>query len=333
MIAGSAARAVRPTSAAADPFIAAVPALAGLAAGLIALRLFALPVRGMAAAAALRRDLVPVLALRRTTRSQSAAPILLVLMATASVGAFSLATLGHLEAAGEAVSWQAVGAPIRIVEGLGRLPHDFDPHVLPGVQAAAGASVASLAGADSAGIDFIALDVADYGDVIRGTPADRDLPASLLTATGDAVPATVARTGVVDGIKIGDPFTLTVGGKRIPFVAVEVEDAFPTVPVGRPFVVADRKVLTTLVPGSTFRTTTAFLRAPDDAVAGIREAMTTEAPLTGIEVRSQRAADLGRTPVIDAVTIGVIAAFVVACAYAAVALVAALALTGAARAD
>lgn len=330
-------RGIRGTSSAtdlsaADPFIAAVPALAGLAAGLVALRLFALPVRGMAAAAALRRDLVPVLALRRTTRSGSAAPILLVLMATASVGAFSLATLGHLEAAGEAVSWQAVGAPMRIVEGLGRLPHDFDPHTLPGVEAAAGASVASLAGTDAAGIDFLALDVADYRDVIQDTPVDRDLPASLLAATGDAVPAIVARTGVVEGIKTGDPFTLTVGGKRIPFVAAEVADAFPTVPVGEPFVVADRGVLTTLVKGASFRTTTALLRAPDDAVPAIRKAMETEAPVTGIEVRSEQAVDLGKTPVIDAVTIGVIVAFVVACAYATVALVAALALTGAARA-
>ncbi len=331
-------RGIRGTSSAtdltaADPFIAAVPALAGLAAGLVALRLFALPVRGMAAVAALRPDLVPVLALRRTTRSGSAAPILLVLMATASVGAFSLATLGHLEAAGEAVSWQAVGAPMRIVEGLGRLPHDFEPKTLPGVEAAAGASGASLAGADAAGIEFLALDVADYRDVILDTPADRDLPASLLTATADAVPAIVARTGVVEGIKTGDPFTLTVGGRRIPFVAAEVADSFPTVPVGEPFVVADRGVLTTLVKGASFRTTGAFLRAPDDAVAGIRAAMATEAPLTGIAVRSQQALDLGKSPIIDAVTVGVVVAFVVACAYAAVALAAALALTGAARAS
>ncbi len=315
----------------ADPLIAAVPALAGLAAGLIALRIFGLPVRAMAAVAALRRDLVPVLAMRRTTRSGSAAPILLVLMATASVGAFSLATLGYLDRAGDAVAWQAVGAPFRIVEGQGRLARDFDPGALPGVQAAAGAYQAAVVGTDAVTIDFLALDVDDYRTVIGGTPADRLLPATLTAASGDALPAIVSRTGVVDDIAPGDRFQLTVGGTRTTFEAAAVADDFASVPVGSPFVVVDRATLLGRVPKGDFRTTTAFLNAPDDALAGIRTALASEAPLTTVEARTDRAIALETAPVVDAVTVGVIAAFVVAVAYAAVALVAALALTGAAR--
>ena len=157
------------------------------------------------------------------------------------------------------------------------------------------------------------------------------LPAALTAASDDALPAIVSRTGVVDDIAPGDRFQLTVGGTRTTFEAAAVADDFASVPVGSPFVVVDRATLLERVPKGGFRTTTAFLNAPDDALAGIRTALASEAPLTTVEARTDRAIALETAPVVDAVTVGVIAAFVVAVAYAAVALVAALALTGAAR--
>jgi putative ABC transport system permease protein len=90
-----------------DPYLAAVPLLLGLAAGIVAVRLYPLPVRFLAAAAARRRDLVPALALRRVARQPgvTAAPLLVLLLGV-SVSVFSAvmaATVSHAqEGAGSA---------------------------------------------------------------------------------------------------------------------------------------------------------------------------------------------------------------------------------------
>ena len=85
-----------------------MPLLLGLAAGIVAVRLYPLPVRFLAAVAARRRDLVPALALRRVARQPgvTAAPLLVLLLGV-SVSVFAAvmaATLSHAqEGAGSAV--------------------------------------------------------------------------------------------------------------------------------------------------------------------------------------------------------------------------------------
>ncbi len=315
----------------ADPFIAAVPALAGLAAGLVVLRIFPFPVRALAALAALRRDLVPVLALRRTSRGSSAGPILLVLLATASVGAFSLATLAHLDRAGETVAWQEVGAPFRLVAGDSRFGSGFDPGALPGVSAAAGAYAGSAGGASPGAPQLLAIDLADYRAIVAGTPADRAWPDALLAPPTDAVPTIVSPTGVVDGIKVGDRFQLLVAGSTVTFVAAVVDDTFPTLPVGGPFLVADRAALAA-ASGANLRTTTIFLAAPTSAGDRLVSALAIEAPGVAVLSQASRAAAIRTAPVVLAVIVGVLTAIGCAVTYAAVALLAALALTGSARA-
>jgi putative ABC transport system permease protein len=83
-----------------DPFLAAVPILVGLAVGLLALRLYPLPLRGLARGLAARRDLVPTLGVRRLARQPSlaAAPFVVVLLA-ASAGAFTATLAASLAAA------------------------------------------------------------------------------------------------------------------------------------------------------------------------------------------------------------------------------------------
>jgi putative ABC transport system permease protein len=75
-----------------DPYLAAVPLLVGLAAGILAVRLYPLPVRLLAAAASRRRDLVPALAFRRVAREHgvTAAPLLVLLLGV-SVSVFAAA--------------------------------------------------------------------------------------------------------------------------------------------------------------------------------------------------------------------------------------------------
>jgi len=319
----------------ADPFIAAVPALAGLAAGLVALRLFRIPVAGLAAIAALRRDLVPVLAMRRTTRSGSAAPILLVLMATASVGAFSLATLAFFDRAGDAVGWQEIGAPFRIVEGSSQLSADFDPAALPGVTAAARAGTTTLNGGKQDGVELLALDAAAYRSVVQGTPGDVAIPGPMLAPPDPAapVPAIVSTNGVVDGIRPGDAFSLILEGEPTKLVAAAVRESGPTLPIGGPFVIVDRAQLAAAQPAAAVRVSTIFLRAPGGDAAALRSALATVEPGVNVVAQAERAAAIDGMPVVTAVTIGVEAAFAIAVAYAALALLAALALTGAARAS
>ena len=66
----------------ADPLIAAVPALAGIAVGLAAIRLVPLPLRIFSRLATRGRGLVPLLALRRAAHGGTTAAVLLVLLAT-----------------------------------------------------------------------------------------------------------------------------------------------------------------------------------------------------------------------------------------------------------
>jgi putative ABC transport system permease protein len=73
-----------------DPLLASVPALSGLAAGIVAMRVYPLPIRALGWLAARRRDVVPVLGLRTIGRHPAAANLpVLVLMLTAAFGTFS----------------------------------------------------------------------------------------------------------------------------------------------------------------------------------------------------------------------------------------------------
>jgi putative ABC transport system permease protein len=85
-----------------DPYLAAVPLLLGLAVGIVAVRLYPLPVRLLAGAAGRRRDLVPALALRRVARQPgvTAAPLLVLLLGV-SVSVFFAAMAATLSQAQE----------------------------------------------------------------------------------------------------------------------------------------------------------------------------------------------------------------------------------------
>ena len=90
-----------------DPYLAAVPLLLGLAAGILAVRIYPLPVRFLAAAAARRRDLVPALALRRVARQPgvTAAPLLVLLLGV-SVSVFAAVMAATLSRAQEGASFE-----------------------------------------------------------------------------------------------------------------------------------------------------------------------------------------------------------------------------------
>ncbi len=318
----------------ADPFIAAVPALVGVAAGVLAVRLFPMVMRGLVRAAARLPGLVPVLALRRASRGGSAASVLLILMATATIGAFSSATLVQLDRAADAVAWQDVGAAFRLVSPTGAFRADFDPARLPGVAAAAGGYSAPVTLSTGGVRQLLAIDMAGYREVSRGTPVEPAIPAEMLVPTDQPLPAivSVASAGGPDALEVGDTFDLALGGERVRLRVVDVRATFPSLPVTDPFVVVDRGQLRAALPGIELPSTTALLRAADDAASTLRAAVEATAPATTVVGRTDRAASIRGAPVVEAVTIGVGAAAAIAIAYAALAVAAALALAGAARA-
>lgn len=320
----------------ADPFIALVPALAGIAAGIVAVRVLPIPMLLLSRLVSIRRDLVPVLALRRVTRGGTSGSILVVLMATATIGAFAGATLVHLDRAAEAVAWEEIPAPYRVT-GSGPLPVAFDPMALPGVTAAAGQyEVSTVVATRFLPLRLVAIDTADFARVAEGTPGEALLPSELIEPSGQPVPAIVSPELTVgrEGVSVGGLFDLVVEGYRITFRVVEVRESFPTIASNQTFVVASRDQLRALRPdGNGLRSSPAmYLRAPDAAADGIRQALSRAAPGATLESRAERTASIETSPIVQALVAGVTAAAIVAFAYAALAVTAALALAGAARA-
>ncbi|TMD32165.1 MAG: hypothetical protein E6I94_02030 [Chloroflexi bacterium] len=318
-----------------DPFIAAAPALAGAAAGIVAVRLFPIPMRAIAWLAAGRRDIVPVLAMRRLTQGGVAGPVLFVLMAAAAVAAFASTMLLTVDRAAETTAWRDVGAAFRVSTTAGSLPRGFQPDRLPGAERSAGAyRVTTRLGLQGTSLELLAIDVADWEDVVVGTPADPGLPPEVLGTSSGPVPVIVSAglsTGP-GGPNVGDVFEITVQGQRSPFRVVDVRDAFPGVTPSVPFAVVAREQLRAIRPTADLPTTDVYLRAPDSAAGAIREAVAAEVPSATVLGRADRTAALRSSPILDVVTAGILLATVTAALFAALAVAAALALSGAARA-
>jgi putative ABC transport system permease protein len=124
-----------------DPFLAAVPALVGIAVGLVTVRLYPYPVRLAGWLAAAGRGLVPALGLRRAERQGGAGFLpLVVLLLTVAIGTFASTMLATLDRGQVQQAWRAVGAAHH-VSGTDQLLDDVDLGDVPGVEAAAGAHV------------------------------------------------------------------------------------------------------------------------------------------------------------------------------------------------
>ena len=336
-------RGVRGTSSAgtlagADPLIAAVPALAGIAAGLTAIRLVPVPLRLLTRLAARGRGLVPLLALRRAIHGGTTAAILIVLLATASIGAFSSAALAHLERASAAASWQEVGAPYRVDAQIGSLPAAVDPARLPGVTASA-ALFRTLVpiGTRNLRIHLIAVDLVAYQRLVGGSPADLAPPPEMLAASpGDGVVPLLVSAGLVersDGAKLDQQVEIVVEGYHFQVRPIATRITFPTLPVDALFAVASRQQLKAIHPDARLSPVTLFLDAPATPASetAIREAVTAIAAGATIQSRTVFARAFSDSPVTAAIVAGIAIAAIVAALYAALAVTAALALAGAAR--
>jgi len=315
-----------------DPLITAVPALVGVAAGLVALRVIPIPTRFLAWLARLRRGLVGVIAMRRAGGG-AGGPVLLVLIATTTIGAFSSAALGSIDQSAEAAGWKDVGADFRIVASQDYLRQDYDYSTLPGVTASARMfeGTASIV-AHSAQPDLIVLDVEDYENVVRGTPAEVPLPVDLFGPAAQPVPVVIAK-GLeerANGMQLGETLVISIQGYTFNARAVADMTTFPGVS-GNSFMIVSEKQLRTLFPDAPLRPTGIFLRAPERAGDAIRTAIAGVMSNAVVSGRTDTSDLLRDAPIVRAVRLGIAATAVVAAIYAALAVAAALALGGAAR--
>jgi len=294
------------------------------------------PLRLLGRLAARRRGLVPLLALRRAVQGGSTAAVLIVLLAAASIGAFSSTALVHLHRAGEAASWHEVGAPYQVSDPSGSLPVGLDPAKLPGVTGSAIAAWTEVrVGFRSLRIQFISIDAAAYEAIVRGTPADPVMPSEMLANDpGPVVPILISSSVVsrLDGVKVGDQFELVVNGLPYQAMAVAARDTFPTLPTDALFGIASRQQLKAIHPEAQLIATTMFLDAPESGGAAIRDAVAAVAPGATVEGRAEVGRAFSESPVTAAIVAGIALGALVAALYAALAVSAALALAGDARA-
>jgi putative ABC transport system permease protein len=320
----------------ANPFLAAAPALACLAAAVAARRLIPLPIRALAALAAQGRGLPTALAMRRASRQNGSGAVMAVLLASAAITAFTAATVLSLDHGADVVAWQDVGADYHVTIGYGSLPEDFDPSALPGVEASAVAfrGTANVA-TDLGAYDLLAIEAPAYAALVRGTPADRSLPAEMLDPDPDTVPVILssvvaARAGVQE---VGQKLDVRVRSRRIPAHVAAIRDAFPSLPVGGTFVVISRSHLLALDPTLDLQPTDVYMAVSPAARDALLGTLSHLGPAVQVASRAEETATLRDQPVNRTVAIVVLAAAVAGAFYAVLALVAGLALAGSARSN
>jgi putative ABC transport system permease protein len=319
----------------ADPLATAVPALAGLAAGLLAVRLLPLLIAPLARFTRFTRGLVSLLALRRAASGGTAA-VLLVLLATSTIGAFSVAALVHLDRSAEAAAWQTIGADYQITRpDTQPLRAHFDYSSLPGVEASAKMFLGSSTLKLFAAFPVVALlDVSDYELVVAGTPGEEALPVELFGPAVEPLPIMVSDAVATraDGVKVGSTVSMTIQGYTFQARVVGTRASFPGVPATDFFIIANRDQVLGLFPSAPFQPSVAFLRAPPAAAADIRTAAAEALAPASVAGRVELSDGLRDSPVTAAIHLGIAIAAAVAGLYAALAVASALALAGSARA-
>jgi len=329
-----------------DPLLAAAPSLLAVAAAIVTLRLYAYPIRFFAWLAAKRRGVVAFVGLRRILQQPASArlPLLVVVLAVA-VALFSGTVRSSIEEGQLRSSWNAVGADVRISGAVdtAALVRDLDLSAVDSIEATAAARLVdtfSRSDAGSTAVEFLALDVADYAAVVAGTRADPNLPASMIAAsdgkpTGDAddaIPAIVQRSWMESrGLGVGDEFDLTVGARVLAFSVAAPREAFPSLTVGIPFVVADRESVRA-AGGGELLPSLIYVRAPQDALVRIRRTVADQAPASTVSAQQAQLESVRAAPFVAGVLDGFRLTFRLTLLFGLVAVVAAFLLTSRPRA-
>ena len=328
-----------------DPFLAAVPVLAGAAVGIVTTRLYPIPVRFLGWLAAHARGIVPVLALRHVARRPSFAALpILVLLATAAFSSFALLVMTSLDRGQVEASWRAVGADYRIKAPEGRSLNDIDPTTVGGVEAVAGAyelpsAQMRLELGRVVRVDFVAIDAPGYA-AVAGAPVAPSWPAELLdgrVAAGtpeDPIPAILSSSlpAGVEPIKVGERVKVRLGDNFWSFRIAAIRPEFPGVVEAPPFLITP---IQSVRPLSTSVTTNRmWVRGTAAAGPEIADLVTRDGPpSTELLSRDAWYVQLRGEPLIQVIADGFRLAFALAAGYAAISIIVALTLTAARRSE
>ena len=313
----------------ADPFLAVVPALLGLAIAIVAVRLLPLGLRLLGVVASRQRGVVAVLGTRRAAREGGVVAVLLVALTAVSVGAFASALLDQIDSGARAAAWQAVGADYR-VNGPAADLADFQSRQVAGVLATAPIAVSQVALSTGGSRDLLIVDPSAGIGVGAGTPADPELPAEML-GPGDPIPAIVSSGAAgSSAISVGDPFSIRLASDLVNLRVVAVRDGFPGIPMGTPFVVISGTQLGAAHPADVPAPTAVLVRAPGLSLADLQAAVSVRPALT-VQSEAAMSASLRGAPAVSAVALGALAAAVAVLAYGLLTIALAIALDTAAR--
>jgi len=330
-----------------DPYLAAVPALIGLAVGVVALRLYPVPIRALSWLAARGRGIAASLALRTAARDPGAAqlPLLVLILATA-MGVFSSAALVTIVDGQRASSYQQVGADYRIDAGLADIiPAELSVAGTPGIEAEARAFVQQglfRGGQVRRGTATLhAIETGPYEAVLAGTPAAPAFPAAFLRRdwvpeqTGtEAAPLPAIVSADIAGsarLGVGDAFELAIPGGRGTYQIAQVRQRFPGMGSVPNLIVVPYAALEAAFPTRPLSPTTLFARGSPDGEAALRDAVAPYQRRLSMVSRPQLFTALHDVPLSAAVTDGLALALIVTLAYSALALACGLILALAAR--
>ncbi|MFD6327803.1 FtsX-like permease family protein, partial [Streptomyces sp. NPDC058442] len=226
-----------------DHLVSLAPVLVGVIAALVLVRLYPLPLRGLARPAARLRGVVGPLALARAGRAAGSAVLpLLALLTALTTAAFGGSVIGGVADARDRAALLTVGADAR-VNALHVLPAGLPDRVrrAPGVREVTAVSVADHAQSPEDTVPVAGVDPAGYAALTRHTGIGAFDRNALAPGGSDTLPA-VASPGVADrhGTR---PFAVRMeDGSSITVRIVLVRERTPAV-VGEKFLVVDRSAL------------------------------------------------------------------------------------------
>jgi putative ABC transport system permease protein len=297
-----------------DPYLAGVPVLLGLACGIVALRLYPLPIRGAAWLVRRARGLAIHLGLSRAARQSdiNAAPLLVLVLALA-IACFSAAMLATLDDGQNRTAWRAVGADVRVdAPEDGTLPAGLVSR-LDSMGDVASAYVADAdVGAGDQETPVLALDLDAYQRIVAGTPAATRFPAEL---RNPPIPSLVPSVVSDDWPEAGT-FRVPLPGETINTINVGNLASFPGIPAETPFAVVPLGALEQAA-GEPIAPNRLYIRGV--SAGAVREAVQDTVPGAEVESRAEVVSDLRASPLVENAFRGFRAAIVLAALYAAVA--------------
>lgn len=322
-----------------DPFLAAVPPLIGIAAGIATIRLYPPTIALAGWLADRRRDLVPALGVRAVARGSTSSLPALVMVLAVAFAAFTGIVSVSVDDAQRTASWVSAGADVRIEPGENQsaIPPTADFSAIAGVEGIARGYVdrqaRAPAGTRAGTIAVHAVETDAYADVVAGSPIDPRWPPPFLEEPGDPpVPAIVGTrlAGEELGLKRGDTFELTLFGRRIQMQVADVRPGVAGLTSGDSFVVVpyawfEQAASTTLRPSML------WMRAPADVLPALRAHPAAEAGGVTITSRYDAYAALRDQPVVGAVGAAFALAFAVSVAYAVLTILGSVMLSAARR--